>query len=474
MSDSTFTAETLTRLRQGFLQGTTLGVPWRRRQLDGIRAFLRENRAEILAALAMDLGKPGFEAHLTELAFVETEIAVARRNLRRWSRPRRVGLPWIVRPGRGEIQPTPLGIALILSPWNYPLQLALVPLVSALAAGNGAVLKPSELAPACSHLLAARLPSYLDGSVTAVVSGDAACAAALTALPFDKLFFTGSPSVGRRVMAAAAAHLTPLTLELGGKSPCIVDATADVAVTARRIVWGKFLNAGQTCVAPDYVLVERSREPALIAACVAAVRDFWGSNPQASRDYGRIVNPAHVDRLVALLDGATILVGGGHDRTARYLAPTIVTGIEGSHPLMREEIFGPILPILAVDSLAAAVAFVNARPSPLALYLFSRCRAAQARVVRQTRSGGVCINDVIMQLVPPKLPFGGVGASGMGACHGRAGFDAFTHFRSVLNRGTRIDPAPRYPPHAAWIQRLLGFREASAGKTSDLGNKGNR
>ncbi len=453
-------AEILANLQRTFREGRTLDLAWRRDQLERLRALLRDNAREIADALAQDLGKSAFEAHLTETSFVLQEISSALSNLRCWTRPRRVSVPLTVWPGRGEVHACPYGTALILSPWNYPIQLALVPLVSALAAGNCVILKPSELAPASAAWLAARLSKILDPDAVAVVTGGPDVAAQLTSLPFDTLFFTGSPAIGRKVLASAAPNLVPVTLELGGKSPCIVDETALIDVAARRIVWGKFLNAGQTCVAPDYVLVDRRIEAPFIRACVEAVRASFGDDPRTSPDYGRIVNDAHLSRLVSLLDGGTVVTGAQVDRASRYLAPTLLRDVSLEHAVMQEEIFGPILPILPVDSLEEAIAFINARPSSLALYCFSRSREAQRTVLRRTRSGGVCINDVIMHLTPLKLPFGGVGASGMGACHGKAGFDAFTHRRSVLARGMGFDPAVRYPPYRGWVKRMLGFREA--------------
>lgn len=461
MSDSDSPSEILARLQRTFREGRTLELSWRRNQLERLRALLRDHAQDIAHALAQDLGKSAFEAHLTETAFVLQEIAVAMAGLRRWSRPERVSIPLTARPGRGEIHACPYGTALILAPWNYPVQLALMPVVSALAAGNCVILKPSELAPASTARLAALLPACLDPDAVAVVTGGPDVAAELTRLPVDVIFFTGSAAVGRKVLAAAAPNLVPVTLELGGKSPCIVDATADVAVAARRIVWGKFLNAGQTCVAPDYVLVDRRIEEPFIRACADAVRESFGSDPQKSPDYGRIVNDAQASRLASMLDGGTVVTGGQRDRADRYLAPTILRDVSPESAVMQEEIFGPILPILAVDSLEAAIDFVNGRPSPLALYLFSRSREARQTVLKRTRSGGVCVNDVILHLTPPRLPFGGVGESGMGACHGRAGFEAFTHRRSALVRGTRFDSSVRYPPYRGWVKRLLGFHETS-------------
>jgi aldehyde dehydrogenase (NAD+) len=455
--------EVLERLRQTFAQGRTRPLSWRRRQLVQLRALLRGHGREIEAALAADLGKPPLETGLTETWPVLREVAAALANLERWSGRQRVSIPLWLHPGRAEVRACPYGTILILSPWNYPFQLSLIPLVSALAAGNCVILKPSELAPASAGLLASLLPRYLDAGAVAVVTGDAAAAAALTALPVDYIFFTGSTAVGRKVMATAAANLTPITLELGGKSPALVDATATIAVTARRLVWGKFLNAGQTCVAPDYVLVDRRVQPALLRACAREIRDGFGADPRTSADYGRIVNEAHFDRLLGLLSSGTVVAGGTGDRATRYLAPTLLSEVPPESAIMQEEIFGPILPILAVDSLEEAIACVNRRPSPLAIYLFSESARAREAVLTQTRSGGVCVNDVILHLTPPGLPFGGVGQSGMGACHGAAGFATFSHRKSILVRSTRWDPALRYPPYGAivrrWLGRARGFRQ---------------
>ena len=449
------------RLRAVFAQGRTRDLAWRRRQLRQLKRFLDECQREIAAALASDLGKSAFESQLTETGFVIGEIDYALRHLSSWNRSKRA--PWSWRQGvaRAEVQVVPYGTVLILAPWNYPVQLALAPLVSALAAGNCVILKPSELAVASSALLARRLPEYLDREAVAVVTGGPETAAALVGLPPDYIFYTGGAAVGRKVMAAAATTLTPVTLELGGKSPCLVDATADIKVAARRIVWGKFLNAGQTCVAPDYVLAERRVLPVLTRACVRAIREFWGNDPKASPDYGRIINDRHFSRLCGLLRSGTVVIGGDCDAKERYLGPTILREVAWDSPVMQEEIFGPILPILPVESLAEAVTLVNSRPSPLALYLFSGSRQMRARVLAETRSGSVGLNDVIMQVTHHALPLGGVGESGMGVCHGHAGFATFSQQRSVLEQSTLVDPALRYPPYSRLAKWLLAGGKAA-------------
>jgi aldehyde dehydrogenase (NAD+) len=350
-------------------------------------------------------------------------------------------------------------VALIIAPWNYPLQLSLGPLVGALAAGNCAVLKPSELAPATARLLAERLPGYLDPACVRVVEGEVAETTALLAERFDHIFYTGNGAVGRIVLEAAAKHLTPVTLELGGKSPCYVDASADLAVAARRIAWGKFFNAGQTCIAPDYVLAHAAIRDRLLDLLRATLRDFYGDDPRTSPDYARIVNARHHRRLSALLGAGTVVVGGESDEAQRYLAPTVLADVPPDAPVMREEIFGPILPVLAVADADAAIAFVNARPKPLALYLFAADRAVEERVLARTSSGGATVNHVMLHFLVPELGFGGVGPSGMGAYHGRASFEVFSHRKGVLRQSTAIDVPLLYPPFSdakkGWVRRLL-------------------
>ena len=372
--------------------------------------------------------------------------------------PRRVRVPLTLRPGSARVIRQPLGVVLIIAAWNYPVHLTFAPLVGALAAGNTAVLKPSEVAPASSALIAELTPRYLDERVVQVVEGGVAETTALLTERFDHVFYTGGGRVARIVVRAAAEHLTPVTLELGGKSPAIVAADADIDVAARRIAWGRFTNTGQTCVAPDYVLVARSVEDRFLGALLRAVHDFYGEDPRFSSDFGRVVNEQHFDRLTALLDAGgfeAVVTGGGGDRTERYLAPTVLAGVASDAAVMDEEIFGPILPVIAVDNVDAAVSFVNSRPHPLALYVFSNDAATAERVVERTRSGGVTVNHTMIHLGVPELPFGGVGASGSGAYHGEAGFETFSHRRSVLTKATKPDPAVAYPPYKRWKEVIL-------------------
>ena len=448
--------------RQLVSDGLTRSRAWRLEQLGRLEEALRHYSDAVLEALASDLGKPSIEAFY-ELVAVQQELQLCRRRVQRWMTPQRVGVPLSLQPGQAEVIHEPLGCVLIIGPWNYPFSLCLQPLVSALAAGNTAVLKPSEHAPATAALIAELIAAAFPDGTVQVVQGDGAVAEALLQERFDHIFFTGGERVGRLVMAAAARHLTPVTLELGGKSPAVVLSDADLTVTARRLVWGKSLNAGQTCIAPDYLLVERSIAEPLITRLGQRIEECFGADPLQSPDLARIVNPAQYARLSALLEGARqrgrIVHGGQCDAEARRIAPTLIRVEDLDDPLMQEELFGPLLPVLAVDDLDQAIRLINQRPKPLALYLFTNNRSHQRSLLERTSSGGVGLNDVVMQVGVPELPFGGVGASGMGAYHGKAGFDTFSHRRSVLRRPFRLDAPFRYPPYAGrlpLVRRLLG------------------
>jgi aldehyde dehydrogenase (NAD+) len=446
-------------LRDTFESGRTRPIEWRLAQLDGLKRLLRERERDIVAALREDLGKPELEAYTTEVAFVAGEVEYTRKRLHRWMRPERVATPVITQPGSSRIHREPLGVVLIIGAWNYPFQLTVGPLLGALAAGNCAAVKPSEVSPATSALLARELTRYLDADCVKVFEGGVPETTELLAERFDHVFYTGNGAVGRIVMTAAAKHLTPVTLELGGKSPCIVDRDADVEVAARRIAWGKFFNAGQTCVAPDYVLVHDALHDRLVARLRETVREFYGDDPKASRDFGRIVNARHHQRLMKLMPSGEIVVGGEADESQRYIAPTILRNVDPDSPVMGEEIFGPILPVLRVGSIDEAIRFVNARPKPLALYVFSSSDEVQRRVIERTSSGGATINHCWLHAGVPDLPFGGVGDSGMGAYHGKGSFDTFTHKKAVLKKPTALDPPIMYPPYtdskAKWIRRLM-------------------
>jgi aldehyde dehydrogenase (NAD+) len=442
-------------LRQTYASGRTRPLAWRREQLERLRLMLVEREADLLGALATDLGKPPTEAWATDIGFVISEIDYVRRHLRSWMRPERVWTPMVARPGKARLLREPYGVALVIAPWNYPVQLLLSPMVGALAAGNCVVGKPSELAPATSAVLARTIPKYLDTDAVAVVEGGVPETQALLAEPFDYIFYTGNGRVARVVMEAAAKRLTPVTLELGGKSPVIVDDDADLEVAARRVAWGKYLNAGQTCIAPDYALVTRGAADRFVEQIRRAVFDFYGADPKDSPDYGRIVNDQHCQRLAKLLAGGTATVGGTVERAERYIAPTVLQDVAPDAGVLQEEIFGPILPVLPVESVDAAIEYVNAREKPLALYLFSRSRATREHVLEQTSSGGAAVNATLFQVSVPGLPFGGIGPSGMGAYHGKASFDTFSHAKGVFRKSTKPDPALAYPPYTPRKERLI-------------------
>lgn len=450
---------TVEAVRKSFDAGTTRPLAWRKVQLRRLLELLRREEGAILAALRADLGKSTFEAWVGEVALVASETEHALSRLEDWCRPEKVSTPLALQPGRSRIYHQPLGVALIIGPWNYPFQLIAAPLVGALAAGNAVIIKPSEVAENTSKMLAELIPKYLDSDAVAVIEGGIPETTALLEQRFDKIFYTGNGHVGRIVMQAAVKHLTPVTLELGGKSPCLVDASADLDVAARRIVWGKFFNAGQTCVAPDYILCRSNLEETLVERLVDTIGEFFGADPKESPDFARIVNRRHLDRLRPLLESGDVATGGDVDEDDLYIAPTILRGVAPDSPAMADEIFGPILPILNVESTDDAIAFINARPKPLALYVFTGDKDVERRVLERTSSGGACVNDTVAHLGVAELPFGGVGESGMGNYHGRAGFESFSHRRSVLHKSTLVDPRLRYPPYddskLKWARRLL-------------------
>ncbi len=447
--------ELFSRLQQSFHSGSTRPLAWRSQQLHAFKAMLLDNEDAILAALQKDLGKCKTEAWLSELGFLTADIDHTLKYLKRWAKPRKVSTPLIAQPAKSYVQPEPKGVVLIIGAWNYPLQLTLAPLIAAIAAGNCAIVKPSELAEHTDKLIAELLPQYLDKQCFAVVQGGKEPTTELLTLPFDHILYTGGEQVGKIVMRAASEHLTPVTLELGGKSPCIVADDTNLSVTADRIVWSKWMNAGQTCVAPDYILVSQHQADALIEAIKASLQRFYGDDPQQSEEYGRIINQRHFDRLVNYLGGQTLVHGGQHDRETRYIAPTIVTQPDTHSLIMQEEIFGPLLPIIALDDIADACSFINQRPKPLALYVFTGSDSFADKVIAQTSAGSVAVNDGFMFMTNPELPFGGVGCSGMGAYHGQYGFDTFSHLKSVMKRRFILDLPVRYPPFSSWKRGLL-------------------
>lgn len=435
--------------------GQTRPVEFRLRQLHALEHTVRANERAILQALRADLCKSDVEGFITEIGMTLDDLKHIRQRLKGWVRPRRMPVHWAQLPGSAWIYPEPHGLALIIGPWNFPFLLMVAPLIGAIAGGNCAVLKPSELAPNTASLLTRLVAETFDPAHVTVVEGDARVAQALLSHRFDYIFYTGGATVGRLILQAAAQHLTPVTLELGGKSPAIIDVEVDLRTAARRILWGKFTNAGQICIAPDYVLVNRRVKADFISLAQNIIREFFGDDPQLSPDYGRIINQRHFTRLSALLAHGSIAHGGETDAADRYIAPTLIEDPDLDSPLMQEEIFGPLLPIVAYDTLDDAIKFVNERPKPLALYFFSRNRANQERILRETSSGGVCINDVIFHFANPNLPFGGTGPSGMGKYHGRYSFDTFTHPKAVLKKPLWLDIRQRYMPYSDGLLRLL-------------------
>ncbi|MDR9404529.1 MAG: aldehyde dehydrogenase [Halothece sp. Uz-M2-17] len=431
-----------------FATGKTKDVSFRKAQLKKLKQVISESQDTITEALFQDFGKPKFEAIVTEVAYCGEEIDYFLKHLEQWVKQKPVKTPLNFFPATSFIVPESLGQVLIISPWNYPFQLAIIPLLGAIAAGNCAIIKPSEITPNTSKVLADLIAQTFDPNYITVVEGDKTVSEELLQQKFDHIFYTGGSAVGKIVMKAAAEHLTPVTLELGGKSPCIVEPDIHVEHSAKRIIWGKFINAGQTCIAPDYLLVHREIKEELVSAMQTCLQEFYGENPQESSDYSRIVSKKHFNRLRQFLDQGKVIAGGETDAETRYIAPTLLDRVSWKDPVMEEEIFGPILPIIEYDDLDRAIAQINAYPKPLALYLFSKDKNKQQKVLQETSAGGVTLNDTIIHIASTELPFGGVGESGMGAYHGKASFDTFTHYKSVTNRQFWLDIPLRYPPYA--------------------------
>ncbi len=452
MSDIT---EAVSRLRATYDSGITRSWQWRDDQLEALALLLHDEQEAILGALAADVNKSVFEAYTSEIALVLADIENTRKNLKSWMKTEKVGLPLVAGVGASaKVRHEPLGVTLIIGAWNYPMMLTFGPLVGAIAGGNVAVIKPSELVPACSEIIARTVAKYLDPDAFAVIEGAIPETTELLAQRWDKIFFTGSPQVGKIVMRAAAENLTPLVLELGGKSPAIVCADANLDVAATRVTWGKFFNAGQTCVGVDYALVHESIYEQFLELVTERIERFYGSDPRESPDLARIVNLANLVRLEKLLEDQEIVTGGITLPDERYFAPTVLRDVDPLSPVMQEEIFGPILPVMPYAELDDAISFVNSGEIPLAAYIFSQNKATQRRLLDSVNSGGGCINDVLMHLTVADAPFGGIGNAGMGAYHGYDGYLAFTHRRTILKRSTAFDPAIRYPPYTDLKTRI--------------------
>ncbi|MBD2665537.1 aldehyde dehydrogenase [Richelia sinica FACHB-800] len=452
-------AEIISQQRTFFATGKTKDITFRLEQLKKLERMIIENKSAIIQALYADLHKSEFEAYSSEL-FVIKEIRKVIKNLASWAKPRKAPVEVELFPYRAQIYPEPLGVVLIIGAWNYPFQLIISPLIGAIAAGNCAVIKPSELAPHTSQLLAEIISKYFPSEYLAVVAGGVEVSQKLLAEKFDHIFFTGGTAVGKIVMAAAAKNLTPVTLELGGKSPCIVDSDIHLEHTAKRIIWGKFINAGQTCIAPDYLLVDKKIKPNLVQELQKCLQAFYGENPSQSPDYPRIISQKHFQRLVNLLSSGKIILGGETKSEELYIAPTLIDDISVNAPIMEEEIFGPILPIIEYTNIQEAIDFINSRPKPLALYLFSQNQNLQQYILNTTSSGGVCINDTVMHCAVSSLPFGGIGDSGIGSYHGKHSFDTFSHYKSVLKNTFSLDLNWRYAPYKgklSFLRKIIGI-----------------
>ena len=452
----------LNQLQDLVLSGKTRNEKWRRTQLKSLSNLLENHQQEILKALSQDLGKPATEAFF-EIIAVKQDIKLAQKSLSNWMKTRQINVPVSLKPAQALVQPDPLGCILIIGPWNYPFSLTLQPLVGALAAGNTAVLKPSEHAPNVSNLIKKLIEEYFPPEIVQVFEGDGNIAADLMTRQFDHVFFTGGENIGKKVMEAASKNLTPVTLELGGKSPAIVIDGANLEVTAKRVIWGKSLNAGQTCIAPDHLLVEDKLFDSLISNLINSINDFYGNTPLDSKHLGSIINEKQFNRLNNLLTQAKknnqIIYGGDSNEKEKRISPTLIKIDNRNDPLMKEELFGPLLPILSIKNLDQAISDFKLLPKPLALYLFGGGEKEQGKVLSMTSSGGVCFNDVVLQAGIPELPFGGVGTSGMGKYHGKAGFDNFTHYKSVLKRPFWLDLNFRYPPYKldlSLLNKLIG------------------
>ena len=444
---------TVIRQRAYFRSGATLPLRARKKALNALLKEVTLREGALLAALRKDLGKAAFEGYMTEVGLVKDELRFHLRHLEQWAKDKSVHTPLAQFPSRSWTHAEPYGVTLIMSPWNYPVLLSLAPLIGALSAGNCAVLKPSAYTPASSHALAELVAASLPPELVTVVEGGREENTALLEEHFDYIFFTGSPEVGRFVMEKAARHLTPVTLELGGKSPCIVTPSADLKMAARRIIFGKLINAGQTCVAPDYILVHESVKERLVTLLKQEITRFLGEEPLDNPDFPHIVNQKHFDRLTNLLKNCNILFGGAS--RDGHITPTLVDGADGASPVMQEEIFGPILPILSYRDLDEVIDFVQDRPKPLALYLFTRSKQTEKTILSRLSFGGGCVNDTIVHLATPHLPFGGVGQSGMGSYHGKASFDTFSHTKSILKKANWLDLPIRYHPYTSSKQKIV-------------------
>lgn len=451
-----FDAATLVNKQRNFFNtGKTKDIEFRIEQLKKLRQVISDNQELIMEALKKDLNKSRMEAYGTEVGFLLADIKHTLKTIRSLAKPRKVKTPLFHQLGSSWIQPEPYGVTYVVAPWNYPFQLAIAPAIGALAAGNTCIIRPSRMSENTARVMEKLINSNFDESYLKVVLSDIRQSNELLEQKFDYIFFTGSPDVGRQIYAAASKHLTPVTLELGGKSPCFVDETFNTNWGIKRIVWGKFTNAGQTCVAPDYVLVDKKVKQKFVDAFIKTTKEFFGEDPQKSPDLGRIINEKHFLRLTKLLEKGNILMGGKTDINDLYIAPTLIDGVTADDPVMQGEIFGPILPIIEYEKLDDAIRFVNSRNKPLALYIFSEDKMYQERILNETSSGNASINECLMHVGQFELPFGGVGESGMGAYHGDVSFETFSHMKGILKKSTLSDFKQRFPPYTESGTKLI-------------------
>ncbi|KAF0817834.1 MULTISPECIES: aldehyde dehydrogenase [unclassified Cytobacillus] len=443
--------------RRFFTEGKTKDVSFRMEALSKLRSVIKQHEQELMDALKADLNKSEFDAYLTEIGILLEEIRFTMKHLKKWAKPRKVKSTIAQIGSKSYIYPEPYGVSLIIAPWNYPFQLAIAPLIGAIAAGNCAILKPSELTPQTSALLSKLISNHFPEEYIAAVEGDAETSTALLNEKLDYIFFTGSVPVGKIIMEAAAKNLTPVTLELGGKSPCIIHEDANLKLAAKRIAWGKYINAGQTCVAPDYLYVHSRVKEEFLKELKQAILELYGEDPIASGSFTRIVSEKHFSRLSKFLADGTVIHGGRYDSTALSIEPTVLSDITWNDKVMEDEIFGPILPVLEYEDLSMMIGEVTARPKPLALYIFTESEGVQKQILSSISFGGGCINDTVYHLSSPYLPFGGVGESGIGAYHGKGSFDVFSHEKSILKQTTRFDLPFRYPTTKNALKKVKFF-----------------
>lgn len=453
--DKEYVLQILKEQREYFQKQETKDINFRIKQLKKLKKAIKDNEKLIIKALYKDLHKSEFEAYATEIGYLYDSIGYFIKNLKKWARVKTVKTPMVHLGAKSYIYPEPYGIVLIVGPFNYPFQLVFEPLIGAISAGNCAIIKPSEFTSNVSSIVCKIIKEIFDEKYIKVIEGGKETTSALINSPFDYIFFTGSVNIGKIVMEAAAKNLVPVTLELGGKSPCVVDKYANIEVAAERIAWGKFMNVGQTCVSPDYILVHKDIRRILVDKIIEKVKEFYGNDPKESKDYGRIVSTNQAERLINLIDNNKVIHGGSYDLEDLYIEPTIMEEITWNHSIMEEEIFGPILPIIDYDNLNEAIDRINNKPKPLALYLFTENKEVEKRVLESISFGGGCVNDTMTHLASPYLPFGGVGNSGIGSYHGSKSFETFSHMKSVLKKSSKINLKFIFPPYTEEKVELL-------------------